>query len=139
MDVASALAGVSRRTLRLQHRPRPKVPGKIDMNRWGIPKALEQEVRARDRFCVYCGIKLIDRVQPGQSRRALATWEHIVNDASIITRENIARCCTPCNSSKGTKNLADWMQSLYCMENGIDEDSVADVVRRSLRRENGDT
>lgn len=30
------------------------------MNSWGIPKWLEDEVRARDKTCVYCGIKLQD-------------------------------------------------------------------------------
>lgn len=75
------------------------------MNRWGIPKWLVDEVRARDKCCVYCGIKLVDKVEPGQSRRALATWEHIINDARIINRDNIARCCAPCNSSKGTRDF----------------------------------
>jgi hypothetical protein len=84
-----------------------------------------------------CGIELVDKVEPGQSSRAMATWEHIINDARIITPENIARCCAPCNSSKGTKNLADWMQSRYCLENGISEHTVAEVVRQALARQGG--
>ena len=37
--------------------------------------------------------------------------EHIVNDARIITRENIARCCFGCNASKGNRGLVAWLQS----------------------------
>ena len=104
------------------------------MNRWGIPKELEQEIKARDKACVYCGVKLLEVIPPGNSRKAMATWEHIVNDASIVTRENIARCCAACNSSKGTKKLSEWILSSYCKKNGINENSVALVVKEALRR-----
>lgn len=77
------------------------------MNRWGIPDWLEEEVRERDKVCVYCGIQMIEQVSHDGPRKAVATWEHIINDASLITRENIAQCCAACNSSKGTKKLAD--------------------------------
>jgi hypothetical protein len=102
------------------------------LNRWGIPDWLEKEVRARDKACVYCGVQMIEKVTQGGSRRAVAIWEHIINDASIVTLENIARCCAACNSSKGTKNLTDWMQSDYCKTHGIIENTVADVVKQAL-------
>jgi hypothetical protein len=63
----------------------------------------------------------------------VATWEHIINDAGIVTRENIARCCAACNSSKGTKKLADWLESSYCSKRGISEDTVAKVLKEALR------
>jgi len=88
-------------------------------NRWNIPPPLEQEVLARDKNCVYCG-------------GPATTWEHIVNDARIVTRENIARCCGPCNSSKGTKDLTVWLESKYCETKGITKDTVAEVVRGAL-------
>jgi hypothetical protein len=66
------------------------------------------------------------------SRHTVATWEHIVNDARIVTRENIARCCVSCNSSKGVKLLAAWMQSSYCRKRGITPQSVAPIVRQAL-------
>ena len=106
------------------------------MNHWGIPEWLEEEVRKRDRTCVYCGVLLIERMPQNGPRKAIATWEHIINDAKIVTRENIARCCVPCNSSKGTKKLSDWMQSSYCKNNGINERTVADVVKNALRTAN---
>jgi 5-methylcytosine-specific restriction endonuclease McrA len=103
------------------------------MNRWGIPKSLEQEIKERDKVCVYCGVQLLDTVPIDGCRKAAATWEHIINDARIVTRENIARCCASCNSSKGTKDLADWIQSNYCKNKGINEHTVALVVRQALQ------
>jgi len=99
------------------------------MNNWNIPDWLEIEVKARDRKCVYCRTEF----GPAKvSRKSTATWEHIINDAKIITRKNIARCCFSCNSSKGTKKLADWLESDYCKNRGITKDSVAEVVRQAL-------
>jgi hypothetical protein len=102
------------------------------MNRWGIPGWLEQTVRQRDRECIYCRVPLLESLALGGSRKALATWEHIVNDERIVTLENIARCCASCNSSKGTKTLAAWLQSSYCKRRGIAADTVAEVVRKAL-------
>jgi hypothetical protein len=103
------------------------------MNHWGIPDWLEEEVKERDKACVYCGIEMIQQMPPSGPRKAVATWEHIINDASIITYENIARCCVACNSSKGTKKLSNWMQSSYCKKRGINKDSVAEVVKMALK------
>ena len=102
------------------------------MNRWNIPDWLEKEVKERDKACIYCGIQMIEKMPPNSPRKAVATWEHIINDASIVTRENIARCCVACNSSKGTKKLSDWIQSSYCMKRGINIDTVAEVVKSAL-------
>lgn len=108
------------------------------MNKWGIPSWLEDEVIARDKTCVYCGIRMLEKVPSGESRIAAATWEHIINDAKIVTRENIARCCSACNSSKGQKPLADWMNSPYCVERGITKDTVAEVIKNALNAEGRD-
>ena len=103
------------------------------MNNWGIPDWLEEEVKERDKTCVYCGIKMIEKMPPNGSRKTVATWEHIINDATIISRENIARCCVACNSSKGTKMLSEWIESAYCKKHGINRDTVAEVVKVALR------
>jgi hypothetical protein len=103
------------------------------MNRWGIPDWLEKEVKERDKACVYCGTQLIEQKPPQGLRKAVATWEHIINDASLVTRENIARCCAAYNSSKGTKRLADWLQSSYCMKHGITKETFAEAVKAALR------
>lgn len=103
------------------------------MNDWGIPDWLEKEVKERDRNCVYCGVHMIQKTPPQGPRKAVATWEHIINDESIVNWENIARCCVACNASKGTKKLSDWIQSSYCKKHGINKDTVAEVVKKALR------
>jgi hypothetical protein len=89
-------------------------------------------VRERDTACIYCRAPMVNAVESGVSRRAVATWEHIVNDARIVTRENIALCCAGCNASKGAKPLAVWLQSSYCRERGITADTVAAIARVAL-------
>ncbi len=77
-------------------------------NKWNIPDWLENEVRERNKACVYCGVVFT----PAKvSRRSAASWEHIINDAKIVTRENIALCCCGCNASKGQKQLSVWLHS----------------------------
>ena len=95
-------------------------------NNWNIPADLEQEVRERDQACVYCGNEFLSHKE---SVKASASWEHIINDASLITRENIALCCRGCNASKGQKSVSEWLQSKYCNENGITERTVAPIIR----------
>ncbi len=101
-------------------------------NNWNIPAWLEQEVRERDSVCVYCGVAF---TPANVSRRTATSWEHIINDASVITRENIALCCCGCNSSKGQKRLSEWLESKYCLAKGISTDTVAPIVRKAI--ENG--
>ena len=99
------------------------------MNRWNIPKWLEKEVLERDTDCAYCRV---DFSQPASSRGSKPSWEHIVNDAKIITRENIVLCCISCNASKGARDLATWLQSNYCKAKGINEQNVSKVVQAAL-------
>ena len=47
------------------------------MNRWGIPDWLEKEVKERDKFCVYCGIKMVEKMPLRGPRKNVATWEHL--------------------------------------------------------------
>ena len=101
------------------------------MNNWNIPDWLEKEVLKRDKVCVYCGVRF---GSDKKSRKTQATWEHVINDASIVTRENIVRCCVACNSSKGTKSLSKWINSSYCKKKNIDKSTVADIIKKALRR-----
>ena len=100
-------------------------------NCWNIPQWLELEIRTRDKHCVYCGIRFWVLHAP---RKELASWEHIVNDARIISRENIALCCVGCNASKGNKDLEAWLASSYCHQRGIDSQSVVSVVQAAIRQ-----
>jgi hypothetical protein len=99
------------------------------MNRWRIPEWLEREIIERDRHCVYCGVEFTAN---NPSRRRKPSWEHIINDARIVTRDNIARCCIGCNASKGTKALVEWLTSKYCKSRGITPESVASVIKAAL-------
>ena len=91
------------------------------MNKWSIPDWLESEVIERDKSCVYCGVEF---VTTNSTRRLKPSWEHIINDARIVTRENIA--------SKGAKKLTDWLESKYCKTRGITAESVAAVVKAAI-------
>jgi hypothetical protein len=101
-------------------------------NNWNIPDWLEKVIRERDKVCVYCGSEFT----PAKvSKKLTASWEHIINDARIITRENIALCCCGCNSSKGQKQLSVWLETKYCKERGISLESVAPIIKQAI--ENG--
>jgi 5-methylcytosine-specific restriction endonuclease McrA len=104
------------------------------MNRWNIPDWLELEVLARDRHCIYCGVDFATRNAP---RREKPSWEHIINDARIVTPANIALCCIGCNASKGARDLGAWLESKYCKARGISRDSVASIVRVTLESSSG--
>lgn len=99
------------------------------MNRWNIPKWLEVEVIERDRSCIYCRVAFVPDLA---SRRHRPTWEHIVNDARSVTRENIARCCVSCNASKGARDLAIWLESRYCRTRGITAGTIAAAAQAAL-------
>ena len=86
---------------------------------------------ARDAACVYCGVQF---GAPDASRRDRPSWEHIVNDARITTRDNIALCCVGCNASKGQRDVADWLSGTYCVAKSITAETVAPIVRRALQR-----
>jgi ferredoxin len=98
-------------------------------NRWNIPAWLEQEVRERDKDCIYCHVQFTNG---SVSKKSAPSWEHIINDAKIITRENIALCCCACNASKGQKQLSLWLQSKYCKEKGITPDTVSPIVKLAI-------
>jgi hypothetical protein len=101
---------------------------KNSMKRWDIPYRLGNEILERDTKCVYCGVTFGSKDVKGSS----SSWEHIVNDCRIVTRENIARCCRSCNSSKGAKPLAEWFGSAFCGRRKINRETVAEVVKQAI-------
>jgi hypothetical protein len=100
-------------------------------NNWNIPDWLEKEIRARDTECVYCRNEF---TSVKVSRKSAASWEHIINDARIINRENIALCCCGCNASKGQKQLSVWLQTKYCEDRDITPETVAPVIKQAIER-----
>ena len=99
-------------------------------NRCGIPKHIEELVKARDTNCVYCGVSFLNTIYTHKTR---PTWEHIINDIRINGSNNIALCCGSCNASKGSKLLKDWLKGRYCSAKGITENTVAFVVKEHLK------
>jgi len=61
------------------------------------------------------------------------SWEHIINDAKLVNRENIALGCISCNSSKGTKELSVWLESLYCRKRGVRAGTIAPIAQEALQ------
>lgn len=101
-------------------------------NNWNIPAWLEKEVRERDKKCVYCGVGF---TQSKVSKKTTASWEHIINDAKIITRENIVLCCCGCNASKSQKKLSVWLQSEYCQNRNINQVTVSPIIKQAMQNE----
>ena len=100
-------------------------------NRWGIPKEVEELVKARDFACVYCGVSFSDS---NGNTKTKPSWEHIVNDITNNGAENIALCCRSCNASKGAKELEIWLESSFCQKKGIGNSTLAPVVVDYLKR-----
>ena len=98
-------------------------------NRWNIPADLEREIEVRDQSCIYCHQAFASATKRGQRR----SWEHIINDAALVSRENVALCCISCNASKGVKLLTVWLESRYCRSRGIHAGSIAPVARAAVR------
>ncbi len=98
------------------------------MNKWNIPTDIENYVKERDKKCIYCGVVFDKKI-----KKMMATWEHIINDAKIITKENIALCCCSCNASKGAKDLQIWLYSDYCKRKNITVKNIASVARHRIK------
>jgi len=96
---------------------------------WQIPRTLALQIIERDQQCIYCRHVFIS---PFTVRASCPSWEHIVNDLSLINLENIGLCCVSCNASKGKKPLTVWLQSPYCEARGITRSSIASVARNTL-------
>lgn len=101
-------------------------------NQWNIPQEVEGFVKSRDKQCVYCKSEFTDAKE---SKKGMKTWEHVINDLDLTGRDNIVLSCMSCNSSKGAKQILDWFESSYCKKNGINKDSVSDVVRKVVLKE----
>lgn len=48
--------------------------------------------------------------------------------------EEVVICCGSCNSSRGIKKIRDWFRTKYCIDKNINENTVADPVRKYLNR-----
>jgi 5-methylcytosine-specific restriction endonuclease McrA len=111
-------------------------------NSFGISRQDEEELRARDKTCVYCRkvMKTHSEIKATQGKRAdEATIEHLnfagpfyVRDG--LRKEDLVICCRGCNSSRGERKLIDWFKLDYCVIRNINQDTVAEPVASYLRR-----
>jgi hypothetical protein len=97
-------------------------------NSYGMPPEVEQEIRARDKLCAYCGVSMEQK----RSARE-ATIEHFDNDGPFNQKDNAAICCHGCNSSKRARKLLAWFETPYCTRKNINRETVADVVKEYIR------
>lgn len=111
-------------------------------NKYGIPDWLERKVRNRDKYCVYCHKKL---VYPFISKKQgdCATIEHLNENEPFywedgLQIEDIVICCGQCNSSRGPKKLSNWFKTKYCITKNINENTVANPVKKYLIRKKKD-
>jgi hypothetical protein len=110
-------------------------------NIFGISRQDEEELRARDKVCVYCRkeMKSSGEIKATAGSRAdEATIEHLNFDGPFYIRdglrkEDVVICCRGCNSSRGTLKLSDWFKSAYCVRRNINENIVAEPVKEYLR------
>jgi hypothetical protein len=96
------------------------------VNKYGIPPKLEEKIRKRDKFCVFCHVEL-----KGDGKQK-STIEHFDNDGALDEEWNLAMCCNSCNASKGTKKLLGWLNSDYCKEKNITKENVAEVTKKYI-------
>jgi len=108
-------------------------------NKFGIPNKDEEEIRMRDKTCVYCHkvMKAYPNAKgtPGDK----ATIEHLNFDppfywADGLKKLDLVICCGSCNSSRNNKALPDWFKTPYCLDRNINKDTVAEPVKKYLRQ-----
>src|ERR1700733_336288 len=102
-------------------------------NTYGISKQDEEEIRARDKNCVYCHILV--KQKPHTMGASGATIEHFNNNGPFTKKYNVAICCRRCNSSKGTMKLSVWFKTPFCCEKKINEYTVSRPVKKYMRLE----
>ena len=101
-------------------------------NKYGISEVELQNIRARDKTCVYCKKKMTSP-SAGGDRRNWATIEHLNHLPPWNNAKTVAICCGSCNSSRGKKKLMDWFETPYCTEHSINEKTVAEPVKKYLK------
>jgi hypothetical protein len=112
-------------------------------NAFGIPHRDEQELRARDKRCVYCQklMKTFAQIKAKRGKFAdQATIEHLNFDGPFYVRDGLKMgdlviCCRGCNSSRRERKLLDWFKTDYCRNLKISAQTVAAPVKAYLRRQ----
>lgn len=106
-------------------------------NVFGIPDKIEKHIRTRDTRCVYCRCEMKEHLDVRGTPSDKATIEHLREGGPFywkdgLQEEDVVICCGRCNASRGKKSLNDWFSSTYCLGRGINEQTVAEPVRKYL-------
>jgi hypothetical protein len=97
-------------------------------SKYGLPEKALEEIRKRDQHCVYCKVympKWADRTNDSD----YATIEHLYPPGNDPTW--VAFCCQACNASHKMP-LREWFKTDYCLSKNINEDTVAEPIKRFL-------
>jgi hypothetical protein len=101
-------------------------------NIYGLPEDKLNEIRARDRNCVYCHKTMIKPIDDNY-RKDWATIEHLNHLPPWDNPDTVAICCGSCNSSRSNKKILDWFKTSYCAEKNINYDTVANPVKDYIK------
>src|SRR5262249_43554216 len=106
-------------------------------NKFGIPQEVESRLRRKFKVCAYCRREMQEYAGVRGCPSDKATIEHLNRNGPFywskgLREEDLVICCGGCNSSRGTKRLADWFRSRYCRDKGIRSTTVAVKVRQYL-------
>src|SRR5262245_35553347 len=107
-------------------------------NSWHIPKEVETRLRKKFTVCAYCGRQMKLHLGVKGSPGDKATFEHLNRNGPFywsdgLQEKDVVITCAQCNASRGRKTLVDWFKSLYCLQRGISQETVAPEVRDYLR------
>ena len=105
-------------------------------NKYGLPEGEIEQVRNRDRKCVYCHKKMT-KPSPNTWHGDWATIEHLNHLPPWDNPKTIAICCGSCNSSRGKKTILEWFESTYCRERKISPSTVAKPVLSYIKQFEG--
>lgn len=104
-------------------------------NGYRLPMELYLYITSTYKKCVYCGKEM--KEGPYQNKATVEHFDYI----SVLNPEkwNVVLCCGSCNSSNNQPiTLLEWFGKPYCLEKGINESTVAQVVRDYLARRKQD-
>jgi hypothetical protein len=107
-------------------------------NQWQIPHEVELHLRGKFKLCAYCGRKVRAYRGVKGCPKNKATIEHLNRHGPFywsdgLKEKHLVIVCAQCNSSRGTKRLADWFESSYCRTRQIGMSTVRGRVREHLR------
>jgi hypothetical protein len=100
-------------------------------NNYGLPATELQKIFERDKVCVYCKKTMMSH-DTGNIRSDWYSIEHLNYLPPWNNPATVTISCWSCNSSRGNKKIRDWFTKPYCLERGIELDTVSKVVRRYI-------